>query len=171
MRSISTPFQILISISLLFSLFIYVFYRTEHTVVNELFIQLISLENYRDMKLAISNFIPLHGVMVYSVPGGLWVFGLTLASRHYYLRISKLKISLITFPLWTALSFEVIQFFGLSQGQFDLLDILFAVLFWAFAIIIQPIPEKQIALQPMKESASRLCLAGYAIVFLACVSH
>jgi hypothetical protein len=153
--------------ALFISLFIYLFYRTEKTVVNDLLIMLLSRDHYIALKHSIQNQLPLSEFIVFSLPEGLWVFCITLTSRGFYIKIKELKINCIVFPLLIAIGLEFFQLFGVANGRFDYADIISSVLFWLLGcyIIIPSTPKKQ--LFKTFDDRTALCLSSYAIIFLA----
>lgn len=158
---------ILITISLLFCLFIYLFYRTEKTVITQFFISLVSFDAFVEMRKSVTTTIPLTDFIVYSLPEGLWVFCITLASKSLFVKIYKHEISLFFVPLIVSIGLELFQFLQLTQGRFDVLDIAVSILFWALAnyAVRAKIPRQNI-LQPFTKR-SFICLANYSIVYLA----
>ena len=64
-------------------LFIYVFYRTEKTLVNYIATALLSKEGYKGVKEIIVSVLPLKDIIIYSLPEGLWVFCITITSSFF----------------------------------------------------------------------------------------
>jgi hypothetical protein len=158
---------ILIGISLLFSLFIYLFYRTDRTVVNELVIRMISYETYTTLKLDIVRMLPFNGVIVYSLPEGLWVFCITLTSNPYYVKLNNRRINCVFIPLVFCFVLELLQLFHFTNGRFDFMDIGVAALFWLIGnCFVNEKLEKQNILVSVN-SKTVVCLASYCIVYLA----
>jgi len=152
---------------LLISLFIYLFYRTEKTVVNELLIQTISDQNYSALREAISTFLPLNELIIYSLPEGLWVFCITLTSKSFYVQFLNRQIHGVWIPLVFCVGLEVFQLLNLTNGRFDLMDIWLSLLFWTIAnYFFKHSPDKQNILKPLN-SRSVLCFGSYGIVYLA----
>ena len=86
-------FFILISLSL--GLFIYLFYRTEKTVINEIFIYITSFDRFIELQKVITNLITLNKHIIYSLPEGIWVFSITLTAKFLFLKIGNHKINLL----------------------------------------------------------------------------
>jgi hypothetical protein len=158
---------ILIVLSLLFSLFIYLFYRTEKTVINDLFISIISCDNFIEWRKAVSGVLPLNKIIVFSLPEGLWVFAITLTSKHLYLKLRDTEARLIFLPLILSIGLELFQLLHLTNGRFDFWDIGVSVLFWAVAnyFIKSPATEQNIFYPFALNSA--VCILSYLIVYLA----
>ncbi|RZK57234.1 MAG: hypothetical protein EOO91_10520 [Pedobacter sp.] len=157
----------LIILSLLFSLFIYLFYRTEKTVVTKLFISIISQHQFFALKKSITHGLPLHQFIIFSLPEGLWVFSITLASKFKFVSIGKRTINLIFAPLLFSIGLEIFQLFHLTNGRFDFADIGVSVLFWAVANYL--ISSKNLRQNLFKtfNFDSLVCLFCYLIVYLA----
>ncbi len=156
-----------IVLSLLFSLFVYLFYRTEKTVINEIFISIISFEKFAELRKEITNILPLNEHIIYSLPEGLWVFCITLTSKHLFLKVGKREINLLFIPLVFSIGLELFQLLHLTNGRFDFWDIGFSILFWAVAnYLINYKSIRQNILQPFTIK-SFVCLFSYLIVYLA----
>ncbi len=122
-----------VALALIISLFIYVFYRSEKTVVNELLVFFLSLETYGAMKSGIVGAIRLNEIIVFSLPGGLWIFCATALSQDFYIRIRNYKIQLYLIPILFAIGLEFCQLVHLTHGRFDLWDLVFYLIFWLLA--------------------------------------
>lgn len=156
-----------IAIPLLISLFIYLFYRTEKTVVTELFIGAISVEIYAGLKNLVVSAFPLNEQIIYSVPEGLWVFCITLTSKNFFLTVGKRQINCVFAPLVVSIGLEICQLFHLANGRFDYWDMSSILLFWFIAVCVDKCQSvKQNILQPVNVN-SFVCFLSYAIVYLA----
>jgi hypothetical protein len=91
----------LIVIILFVSLFIYLFYRTEKTVVNELMILFLSFDTFAEIRSGVTKTIPLNESMIFSLPGGLWVFCTTVLAKDLYIKIGnhKIRIGACAYPI------------------------------------------------------------------------
>lgn len=157
----------LIIVSLAISLFIYLFYRTEKTVVTNLFISLISLNKYVGLKESIVNNLTLNEHIINSLPEGLWVFCITLTSKKLFLKIGNREINLLFLPLIFSIGLEFFQLFKLTNGRFDFWDISFSVAFWAIAnYVVKHENVRQNILRPLNTN-SLICVLSYLIVYLA----
>jgi len=160
----------LLSVSLLLSLFIYVFYRTEKTLINQFFIFLVSREHYYAMKCAVTTAFYLKDYLVYSLPEGLWVFCITITSSFFYLQVRNRKWSLVFVPILMALLLEVFQLLHITNGRFDWMDIAFSVGFWLLALFLTSAnPGKEPLFQSFN-TKTVCCIASYCIVYLAHVT-
>ncbi|GAA4114069.1 hypothetical protein GCM10022393_13340 [Aquimarina addita] len=148
-------------------LFIYLFFRTEKTVINELVINIISLENYLNIKKWILAHIVLNNHIIYSLPEGLWVFCISVTSKNLFIRVRDLTIQCIYIPLVFAIGLELFQLVHITKGRFDIWDILFSLLFWLVAnYLLKYSSEKQHIIKPFNQR-SMICILSYAIVYLA----
>ncbi len=160
-------YYILITLSLLSSLFIYLFYRTTKTVVNEIFISIISIDTYSAMRKYVTMVMPLNEHIIYSLPEALWVFCITLTSKSLFISIANHEFNLLFAPLFFAIGLELFQLFHLTNGRFDFWDIGLSILFWATAnYLIKDVSNRQNILSPFNKR-SFICLFTYLIVYLA----
>lgn len=156
-----------IILSLLVGLFVYLFYRTEKTVINELFISIISLDNFVELRKSITKALPLNEHIIYALPEGLWVFCITLTSKFLFFKIGRHEITLLFFPLIFSVGLELFQLLHLTNGRFDFWDIGFSVLFLAIAnYLITFKSTRQNILNPFNMQ-SFICILSYLIVYLA----
>lgn len=159
--------NLLIILSLLVSLFIYLFYRTEKTVINTLSIHIFSIHNYIALRETITTLLPLNETVIYSLPEGLWVFCITLTSKSFYIQSFNRKIHCVFIPLIFCIGLELLQLLHLTNGRFDFLDIWISVSFWAIAnYFLNYNPDKQNLLKPINVR-SMVCFCSYGIVYLA----
>lgn len=157
----------LIVLSLLICLFIYSFYRTEKTVVNEIIISIISFDKFEELRKTITNLLLLNDHVIFSLPGGLWVFCITLTTKPFFFKVGNRVISLLYFPLIFSIGLELFQLLHLANGRFDNWDIGFSVLFWCIAnYFITHKDSYQNILNPFT-AKSVICLSSYLIIYLA----
>lgn len=159
-----------IIIALSISLFVYLFYRSEKTVVNELAISVWSLDTYRSLKETIRASLPLPRLVVYSLPGGLWLFCVTLLAKPFYLHIRAYKLNMSLIPLAFAIGLEICQLLHITRGRFDSSDILAYTLFWLFAHVMFFKPEAPKNICAPFTLHSFVCLACMLSVYLAHVN-
>jgi hypothetical protein len=157
----------LITISLLISLFIYLFYRTEKTLVNELTAWLISVKVYNNIKSVVVNALPLNDLVVYSLPEGLWICCITLTSKPYHLTIYGRFINCLYMPLLFCFSLEILQMIHATNGRFDWMDIGVSVLFWLLGYYGFNRKEEKQHIFTTLNSKMLFCLISYGIVYLA----
>ena len=156
-----------ISVALAASLFIYLFYRTDSILITRLFGLLFSQDAFLSKQIVIAKTLPLPTWVIYSLPEGLWIYATTIASKNYIIQLNNNKLNLVFMPLIIAFTIELFQLTGLSNGTFDLVDLIVATFFSALGYFL-PFGSSlgQTRFQPSKLN-DFLCLASYLIVFLA----
>ena len=157
---------LLMALSLLGSLFIYLFYRTQKTAINEIAISLLSESEYQALRESIRSALPLNDPTIYSLPEGLWVFCITLTSQSFYFKFRQLQLACVYLPPVVALGFELFQLLGITKGRFDVVDIAVSLLFWMLAQFLFPKNREQDLLASFSFRNS-LCVLSYCIVYLA----
>lgn len=161
----------LLVLALAISLFIYAFYRTEKTLVNQILISIFSRESYLLLKAGITSLLPLHDYIVYSLPEGLWIFCITVTSSFFYLKVRNRKWSLVLVPILVAVTMEIFQLLHLTNGRFDITDILFSTGFWLLALFCT---RTNVGKEPLFQSVNIktvCCVTSYFIVYLAHVNY
>lgn len=156
--------------ALFISLFIYVFYRSDRTLINEFVKLLFSMDRYADMKRIIVSILSLHDIIIFSLPGGLWIFCATVLAQGFYLQINKYRVQLVFIPILFALGLEIFQLVHITNGRFDPWDIVFYLMFWLPAYYgFQPKELQQNIISPFTLKGF-LCLACFFSVYLAHVN-
>lgn len=157
----------LIIVSLLFSLFIYLFYRTEKTVINQLLIALFSRGRFTAWRTFVTAALPLNKHIIYSLPEGLWVFCITLTSNFLYVTVYKRKINLLFLPLVFSIGLELLQLLHITNGRFDFWDIGVSISCWGVAVVIMK--RKSVTQNMLKPFTVNgfVCVMSYLIVYLA----
>lgn len=159
----------IISLALFSSLFVYLVYRTQHTVVN---IMLSKLSHGKSIQtiVAIRHLIPLSSFMIYSLPEALWVFAATLVCKHLYVKIRNQSFHLVWTPFFYAVSLEFLQLLKITPGKFDVMDMLPSLVLSLYAIyfIKCPLPAQQLLRKFNYRTFFFIYI--YAIVFLSHVS-
>lgn len=161
----------IIALALLCSLFVYLFYRTEQTVVNLVVIQIMGWDTFQEIRSGVNSKIILNGFQTYSLPEALWVLCLTLLSKRYKFRLATKEISLVYLPIILAFGFEFFQWIHWSNGSADLNDLWGSLLFWALGMKGFPEREPKIYLSESLNIHAALCTACYAVVYLAHVRN
>ncbi|MFT6167396.1 MAG: hypothetical protein ACJAV5_000630 [Vicingaceae bacterium] len=162
--------HITIALSLLSSLFVYLFYRSEQTVVNEIFKFVFSGDVYFNLKAIISENIILPQFLVFSLPEGLWVLAVTLASKNIYFGRQKHLIHVAILPIIISVTLELFQLISITNGTFDWLDITSAICFWGIGYFLLPSPSNNQRLFVKMNVNSVICLASYMVLYLSHVS-
>lgn len=158
---------VLIVVSLLISLFIYMFYRTEKTLVNEIAIAVFSADNFMSLRKTITELFPLQEHIIYSLPEGLWIFCITLTSRPFFFRSGAREINCVFIPLAFCIGMEILQFLHFINGRFDFVDIWISVIFWIIACRFFYDQRRRENILNTVNKQSIICFASYGIVYLA----
>lgn len=159
-----------IALSLLFSLFVYLFYRSEQTLVNEVFQFIFSGDVYFNLKANISENLILPKFLVFSLPEGLWVLAVTLASKNIYLGKHKYLVHVAILPIIIAIALEFFQLLNITNGTFDWLDIASAICFWMLGYFLLPSPSNVQRLFLKMNINSVICLASFMVLYLSHVT-
>ncbi|MFQ3575251.1 MAG: hypothetical protein SNJ77_02335 [Cytophagales bacterium] len=115
---------------LLWALFTYLVFRSENTLVCILAKNFVSEYYFKVCRFWISEKISPHELVVFSMPGALWMFATCLISRKYHIMVKKLKIRLDLIPIFVIVYFEIMQKLGFLKGYFDWNDLVFALFFY-----------------------------------------
>lgn len=158
---------LIITLSLLSSLFVYLFYRTEQTLVNWVFIQILGGEPFHHARLWVNARVVLSGFQMYSLPEALWILSITLLSKRFVIKFGRISLQLWFLPLLVAFGFEFFQWMHWSRGIADINDLWGALLFWIVGLIVFPEKEPKISLFQSFNIHTVLCTATYAVVYLA----
>ena len=161
----------IVAVSLLVCLFIYVFYRTEKTLINQFVIALLSKEHYTFLKASVNSVLPLQKQLIYSLPEGLWVFCITLTSSFFYLGVKQYKCSLVILPIIIAYLMELFQLWHLANGRFDWVDLCYATGFWLLALFCARANSYREPLLGPVKAKTIYCMLTYSIVYLAHVTY
>ena len=160
-----------LALALSISLFVYLFYRSERTVVNELMVLILTLDTYAALKNSIANSIPLNAHIVFSLPGGLWIFCASVHSQDFYMQVRTYKLQLAFVPVFFAIGLELCQLLHLTNGRFDALDIGFYFLFWFLAYYYFPSKTSQQNILSPFTVRGFICVACFLSVYLAHVNQ
>lgn len=147
-------------------LFIYLFYRSEKTLVNELVKMLFSEDSYLAIKSSIAKALPLTELIIYSLPGGLWVFCVTVLSRNFIVKIKGYEIEVVLIPILFAIGLEFLQLIHVTKGIFDPLDIILYLVLWMIAAWPYQHESKQDILSPFTMRGF-MCVSCFFSVYLA----
>lgn len=160
--------KIYISLILMFCAFVYLFYRPEKIILTQIVIKIISYDYYQILRAFITGHLELNSIVIYSLPGGLWVFCITYLSRKFILKIGRIKFQIYYLPIVFTLIVELVQFFNLTKGNFDVYDVLLAIVFWSLAILSSKRGEKsQIKVFSLYNKEGAVIFIVFAIVILA----
>ena len=153
-------------LSLLLSLYIYLVYRTDATNIN----QILNTESIQTIQIIRTQSMPLPSWIIYSLPEGLWLFATTLYSKKLYFDWNKHKISLVYFPILFAFTVEFFQATHITNGSFDLMDLLVSLFCWSIALIL-PTPYSSLNVFKQYHYRTIIVIFCYAIVYLSDVTN
>jgi hypothetical protein len=156
---------------MLFSLYVYLFYRTDKTVINQIAIFLYSLDDYESLKSTVAHHFPMPYLVVYSLPEAFWVFFITLTSTRFYISIGKSKFDLTYLPIFFVVVLEFLQFYHITNGSFDFGDIWLSAVFWLLALWQSSAISVKHDIRNIQFNFNQyLFIFSYAIVYLAHVN-
>jgi len=92
---------------LLIALALYILYRPMDIGVNRLGLMLFDASFYFSLIQDLKMVYPLSDFMIYSLPGGLWVFSLTVMSQKQIVELGPMKIDISKLPIMYALGLEM----------------------------------------------------------------
>lgn len=151
--------------ALAFSLFVYLFYRSSATVAPLVCAHLLGHERFAAMRKAVRAAVALDDFAVYSLPEGLWILCLTLASTGLSFSVKKRRIPLALLPPVYAVGLEFAQRWGLIRGRFDPVDIAVSLSFWIAGVLFHPRVATQDSLKPDRRGL--VLVVCWSIVYFA----
>ena len=159
--------KLVATMALVVSLGIFVLYRSEDCAVN-----LIVNATYRPTFLATARKVclshwPTSEFFVYQLPGGLWVLAATIVSWNVRVKTGNLRLDTGYLPLIVAISFEVFQLLGITDGTYDPGDVLAACLGFCVAGHLRRETGESVILTSATGGRWIICLGSYLILFLA----
>lgn len=153
------------------SLWMFVIYRSEHSVVNVLLGNVLPPGILRSLREAIAGWVPLPESMVYRLPGGLWVFAATLIAKNGHVMLHRFKVNLAQLPVIVAVGLELLQKFVITDGAYDPGDIAVALVASFAAGRLMGCAWPPLDLSRGWHWRGALCLGSYAILFLADINR
>lgn len=151
--------------ALAFSLFVYLFYRSSATVAPLVCAHALGQERFFAMRKAVRAVVSLDEFAVYSLPEGLWILCLTLASTGLSFSVRKRRIPMALLPPIYAVGLEFAQRWGLIRGRFDLVDIAVSLSFWTAGVLFHPPVASHHSLKPDRRAL--VLVVCWSIVYLA----
>jgi hypothetical protein len=150
---------------ILFCVSILLFFRSDYSNANVL------IHKFSNISLNLSQSINLNNIVIYNLPEAFWVFSLTLLSLNYKIQLKRINLNLIYIPLLYVWLAEFLQLINITDGTFDLLDLLFSFISWGIAYFLLKtntnlINNKQISIRRIFLFTILLCS-----VFLADTSN
>lgn len=111
------------------------FYRPINTYLNSWLLSWLG-DDFLQLRHSIQAVIPLSDMAIYTIPGALWVFGLSLLGWRLRITFRQHKLHLFYLSPIIGLGFELIQFMEWSDGTFDPLDALWVSIGFGLAFFI-----------------------------------
>lgn len=149
---------IYIGFSMLLALFIYSFFRSENTIINQLWLSLFP-DNYLYLRGVFGQY-DVPDFVRFNLPGVLWMIGALLLCAKYTITIRKLRFKLMFLPLLVCVIIEVVQWVGITDGTFDMMDVVSYLL--GFVVVYAMYTSRT----EKKECILRMQLAHIPIVIL-----
>ena len=149
------------------ALYIYVFYRTNKTVVNQLMAWIFPPEKFAAVRQNISQSMPLPKWVVFTLPEALWVFCATLLSKNLFFTIKKYPVKCLYLPIFFAFLWEVLQLTGITNGYFDYADLLGCTLAFLLAKFFLRLPYAPLHLIKHFSPQAIFFFAIFVVVYLS----
>lgn len=152
----------LISVPLVFCAFICLIYRSQATNLNHLLDTVLGFD-ISGFKDEVRSAFPLNNMVIYNLPEALWIFSLTLLSKGLHLHVFGKKLHFLFIPLFYIFIAEYFQYFQITDGTFDVMDMIVSTVFWCVAIAI-------LYFQPIRDFSKRELLPRLGVYFMVLFS-
>jgi hypothetical protein len=149
------------------ALFIYVFYRTDKTVINQIILLFVSTQKFAFARESVTSALPLPNWVLFSMPEALWVFCATLLSIKLYFKICKLTVSCVYIPIGFAILWEIFQLNNVTNGYFDTTDLLLCTIAFILPICFYNKQSTDTYFLKPLNIRSVLFIAIFGIVYLS----
>ena len=145
---------------MLVSMLIYLLFRTEDTIINRLTSNFFSGDSF------LHNFNVADWV-IYNLPGALWLF----AFLSIFVVKKEKGIFYCLIPLSVALLIEFLQYLSITDGTYDVIDVLFYLAAWSLFMLRWRIKGNKVRWFKSAEKISKtelsILLLFFAIVILS----
>ncbi len=160
---LSFKFLSLILLSILAAT-IYFIYRDNTIIFNQI-LSTFNTDNLFNKRDLVHSF-PLPNWAIYSLPSGIWVLVLTslLSQNHIYIKKARLPLDYL--PITYGIILEFFQFFHITNGTFDIVDILFVLGFGVIALAINK-SQQAITINWQKKISRWVLVSGFLILILS----
>lgn len=142
------------------SLLIYLLFRTENTIINQLTLSYFSFTSF-------SSNVSIADWVIYNLPGALWLF----AFLSILVKKNEKSIFFCLIPLGGALAIEMLQYFSITDGTYDLIDVVFYLFAWALFMLRWLVKGNKIRWFKSSEKISKtevsILVLFFAIVILS----
>ncbi len=105
-------------------------------------------------------------IIIYNLPAGLWVFSLTLISFN----IQKLRLLFFLAPLSFIVILEILQYLAITDGTYDILDIIIPFSFFLISILLYSFNRNYFSLKKDKVWSQITYFSLFISVILADVN-
>lgn len=128
-------YKALIILPLLCCVFLCIFYRDLNTNSNIL-LAFFFEDFYVSTKSIIQESLQIPNFVIYILPTALWLFSITLLGTDLHLKIKNILIPFHFLPLSYLILLEILQLLSVTNGTFDIWDILVPMMGWILAILL-----------------------------------
>lgn len=149
-----------------FAAVIYLFYRDSSIIFN----QIISTSGFEivSVKTQIQALFPLPNWIIYSLPGGIWVYVATILAVKYEKTEGKYEIPIGIYPIILSIGIELFQLFHFTDGTFDWVDLILILIAGYFA------KRSNLGEFPLKKYPriqNLMLISAFLVLFLADVNN
>jgi hypothetical protein len=108
--------------------------------------------------------------VIYSLPGGIWVFVLTIIFRRVYRKRITPQLPIDYLPMIYAIGLEFLQYLHVTDGTFDKMDLMIIL---AAEFLARMLDFKQISTEYrlMEKVHYLVAFSGFLVLFLSDVRH
>lgn len=138
-----TQFLIAIVAPLVFSLFIYIVYRPDTTLINVFLLEIFEVQTVHDVRLVLSATFQPSSFVVHSLPGGLWIMSITTLIMGAFDTQATLKKGILVLPLLYGIGLEICQKNHWTDGTFDWMDVWIVPIAWLCGVLLGGVLFKQ----------------------------
>ncbi|MGB1247467.1 MAG: hypothetical protein ACPG4Z_01185, partial [Chitinophagales bacterium] len=101
-------------------------------------------------KSSLQAVFPMHNFFIYILPAALWMFSVTLLADGLKIAIGKFQFPLIHIPILYLIALELLQMANISNGRFDIMDIIFPIIAWMIACVIIILKQEYRSSSPLR---------------------
>jgi hypothetical protein len=143
---------------------IYFLYRDNTIIFNQI-LSTFHVDNLLNKK-DLSPHFPLPKWAIYSLPGGIWVFVLTTLLNQHSIWVQKARLPLDYLPITYGIILEFFQFFHITNGTFDFVDILFVLGFGVIALSINR-NQQELTVKWQTKIPHWVLVSGFLVLILS----
>lgn len=143
---------------------IYFLYRDNTIIFNQI-LSTFHIDNLLNKKDLVPH-LPLPNWAIYSLPGGIWVFVLTSLLHQHRIWFQKVRLPLDYLPITYGIILEFFQFFRITNGTFDSIDIFFVLGFGVIALSINR-NQQELTVDWQKKIPHWVLVSGFLVLILS----